>query len=160
MNVGQITVVVRCRSIPKIVVDKTQAALKTELKLIMSRFNERWYPSCTYTEQLPMYRSSYLTKYVIVFPAVIYFQRTPMRIHLVCSLLSLTLKRTPTPHTLQPTPPIHPHYFSLHHVLDQILRFKDKPKFPGPTPFVNPFGPNIGAYSSGTQLNCKFALPC
>ena len=33
------------------------------------------------------------------------------------------------------------------------LRFNDKPKLPGPTPFVNPEGPKNGAYSSGTQLN-------
>ena len=51
-------------------------------------------------------------------------------------------------------------FLSIISIISQILRFNDKPKFPGPTPFVNPFGPNIGAYSSGTQLNCKFALPC
>mmetsp|Transcript_13579 Transcript_13579/g.16488 ORF Transcript_13579/g.16488 Transcript_13579/m.16488 type:complete len:91 (+) Transcript_13579:85-357(+) len=40
------------------------------------------------------------------------------------------------------------------------LRFTERPRFPGPTPFVNPLAPSMGAYSSGTQLICKLALPC
>jgi hypothetical protein len=40
------------------------------------------------------------------------------------------------------------------------LKFKDRPKFPGPTPLVKPLGPKNWAYSSGTQDNWTLARPC
>ena len=41
----------------------------------------------------------------------------------------------------------------------QMLTVTERPRLPGPTPRVKPFGPSIAAESSGTHVSCRLVLP-